>query len=167
MSRRLAALAALIALSGAGTAAAQEAAPAAQRAAAPKPKPGVRFTLTRDTTLVGIDTTGGKIQYSREVFHYAGGSRDPFQTLIATGGMGPGINDLRLAAVTYDPVYGRSVAIVSEIKGGKIHRLRRGDSVGRLRVLQIRRYEVVFQIEELGFERQVVLSLQRQPEASP
>ncbi len=124
-------------------------------------------TMHRDTSLVGIDTTGGKVEYRREVYHYTGGSRDPFQTLITASGVGPGIGDLRLVSVTYDPVYGRSVAIVREIKGDRIHRLRRGDTVGRLRVLQIREYEVVFQIEEFGFERQAVLTLQRQAEASP
>ncbi|MGA2382201.1 MAG: hypothetical protein ABSG61_02095 [Gemmatimonadales bacterium] len=138
----------------------------AQAQAHPAPKP-VAAGMHRDTSLVGIDTTGGKVEYTREVFHYAGGSRDPFQTLITSGGVGPGIADLRLVSITYDAVYGRSVAIVIETKGEKIHRLHRGDTVGRLRVLQIRQYEVVFQIEELGFERQAVLTLQRQAEASP
>jgi hypothetical protein len=141
--------------------------PAGARAQArPGAKPGAP-TMRRDTSLVGIDTTGGKVEYRRETFHYTGGSRDPFQTLIATSGVGPGLNDLRLVSITYDPVYGRSVAIVVETKGDVIHRLHRGDTVGRLRVLQIRQYEVVFQIEEFGFERQAVLTLQRQPEASP
>lgn len=141
--------------------------PSAARAQArPAPKP-VLPGMRRDTSLVGIDTTGGKVEYRREVFHYTGGSRDPFQTLITSGGVGPGIADLRLVAISYDPVYGRSVAIVREVKGSKIHRLHRGDTVGRLRVLQIRQYEVVFQIEEFGFERQAVLTLQRQAEASP
>jgi hypothetical protein len=133
-------------------------------------RPGAKPVLPgmhRDTSLVGIDTTGGKVEYRRESFHYTGGSRDPFQTLITSGGVGPGINDLRVVSITYDPVYGRSVAIVRETKGDKIHRLHRGDTVGRLRVLQIREYEVVFQIEEFGFERQAVLTLQRQAEASP
>jgi len=136
------------------------------QAAHPGPKP-VLPGMRRDTSLVGIDTTGGKVEYRREVFHYTGGSRDPFQTLITSGGVGPGIADLRLVAISYDPTYGRSVAIVREVKGDKIHRLHRGDTVGRLRLLQIRQYEVVFQIEEFGFERQAVLTLQRQAEASP
>jgi hypothetical protein len=139
---------------------------AAAQGARPAPKP-VYSSMRRDTSLTGIDTSGGKVEYRREVFHYAGGSRDPFQTLITVGGVGPGIADLRLVSITYDPTYGRSVAIVREIKGERIHRLHRGDTVGRLRVLQIRQYEVVFQIEEFGFERQAVLTLQRQAEASP
>lgn len=155
-------LAALLLAAAALPSAAQ--AQASPARSAPKPVlPGMR----RDTSLVGIDTTGGKVEYRREVFHYTGGSRDPFQTLITSGGVGPGIADLRLVAISYDPVYGRSVAIIREIRGDKVHRLHRGDTVGRLRLLQIRQYEVVFQIEEFGFERQAVLTLQRQAEASP
>lgn len=136
-------------------------------AAAQQPAAKPARALSRDTSLAGIDTTGGKVQYSREVFHYTGGSRDPFQTLIASSAVRPTIDDLRLVSVIFDPRYGRSVAVVRETPGDKIHRLRRGDTVGRLRVLQIRQYEVVFQIEEFGFERQVVLALQRQAEANP
>lgn len=159
MTRTLCALAALLL--------AATALPSGARAQArPGGKPGLP-SMRRDTSLVGIDTTGGKVEIRREVFHYTGGSRDPFQTLITRGGVGPGIADLRLVSITYDPVYGRSVAIVIETKGEKIHRMHRGDTVGRLRLLQIRQYEVVFQIEEFGFERQAVLTLQRQAEASP
>ncbi len=136
----------------------------AQAAAGAKPS---RPMIHRDTSLVGIDTTGGKVEYRREVFHYGGGSRDPFLTLITSSDVRPTLNDLRLVSIIYDPRYGRSVAVVREAPGDKIHRLKRGDTVGRLRVLQIRQYEVVFQIEEFGFERQEVLSLQRQAEANP
>ncbi len=158
MNRTLCALAALLLAAALPCGALAQARPAA--------KPGLP-SLRRDTSLVGIDTTGGKVEYRREVFHYTGGSRDPFQTLITSGGVGPGINDLRVVSITYDPTYGRSVAIVIETKGERIHRLHRGDTIGRLRVLQIRQYEVVFQIEEFGFERQAVLTLQRQAEANP
>jgi hypothetical protein len=138
---------------------------------APAQQPGARTaartTLRRDTSLAGIDTTGGKVSYSREVFHYSGGARDPFQTLISSSAVRPTIDDLRLVSIIFDARYGRSVAVVREMPGDKVHRLRRGDMIGRLRVLQIRRYEVVFQIEEFGFERQVVLALQRQAEENP
>ncbi len=146
-----------VAVLGVGTAAAQAAKPAA---------PG-RPMVRRDTSLAGIDTTGGKVAYRREVFHYTGGSRDPFQTLMTSGDVRPMLSDLRLVSIIYDATYGRSVAVVREEPGDKIHRLRRGDVIGRLRVLHIRQYEVVFQVEEFGFERQEVLSLQRQVEANP
>ncbi len=140
-------------------------APAA--AQAPKPAPGARPMVRRDTSLAGIDTTGGKVEYKREVFHYTGGSRDPFQTLMTSSDVRPMLSDLRLVSVIYDPTYGRSVAVLREQPGDRIHRVRRGDVLGRLKVLQIRQYEVVFQIEEFGFERQEVLTLQRQVEANP
>ncbi len=162
MTRRPLLLAVLVALAAALPP------PAQAQGARPAARPGARPMMRRDTSLIGIDTTGGKVEYRREVFHYGGGSRDPFLTLITSGGVGPSLNDLRLVSVTYDPVYGRSVAIVRETKNSRIHRLHRGDTVGRLRVLQIRQYEVVFQIEEFGFERQVVMTLQRQAaEATP
>jgi hypothetical protein len=151
-------------LLGSGLLALLVAPPAPAQQAAAKP---ARPALHRDTSLAGIDTTGGKVSYSREVFHYTGGARDPFQTLITSSAVRPTIDDLRLVSVIFDPRYGRSVAIVRETPGDKLHRLRRGDMVGRLRVLQIRQYEVVFQIEEFGFERQVVLALQRQAEENP
>jgi hypothetical protein len=97
----------------------------------------------------------------REIFRYAGGTRDPFESLIATSDVGPMIGDLRLVSITYDPRYGNSVAVVRAARDPRPIRLHRGDTVGRLRVIQIRQYEVVFQIEEFGFERQETLTLRR------
>jgi hypothetical protein len=99
--------------------------------------------------------------YRREVFRFGGGSRDPFTSLIATADVGPMISDLRLVSITYDPRYGNSVAVVRAARDPRPIRLHRGDTVGRMRVIQIRQYEVVFQIEEFGFERQEVLTLRR------
>lgn len=103
-----------------------------------------------------------RVEYRREVFSYQGGTRDPFQTLISSGDVRPTIDDLSLVSIAYDP-RGNSVAVVREAitNGTKTHRLRRGNQIGRLRVIQIRQREVVFQIEEFGFERQQVLSFPR------
>jgi hypothetical protein len=144
----------MLALVGATPAAAQAKKPAT---------PAVR----EDTSMVDIDTAGGKLIYQREVFHYASGARDPFQTLLSSSAVRPTLQDLTLVSILYDPHYGRSVAVVHEAPGDKIYRLQRGDTIGRLHVLQIREYEVVFQIEEFGFERQEVLSLHKQAEANP
>jgi len=100
-------------------------------------------------------------EYRREIFRYPGGTRDPFESLIASRDVGPIISDLRLVSVTYDPRYGNSVAVVRAARDPRPIRLHRGDTVGRLRVIQIRQYEVVFQIEEFGFERQETLTLRR------
>ena len=100
------------------------------------------------------------IDYRREVYNYQGGARDPFGSLLTTNASQTSISDLRLVSIVYDP-QGGSIAMVRDRNAPRPYKLRRGDSVGRLRVIQIRQYEVVFQVEEFGFERQEVLSLPR------
>jgi hypothetical protein len=122
--------------------------------------PAQRPSAQRPAADTSADTL--RIEYRREVFSYQGGSRDPFLTLITSGDVRPTIDDLSLVSIAYDP-RGNSVAVVREAiaNGTKTHRLRRGNQIGRLRVIQIRQREVVFQIEEFGFERQQVLSFPR------
>jgi hypothetical protein len=120
-----------------------------------RPAPGQPSDAVPDTVT--------KIDYRREVFSYQGGSRDPFQSLVTSSDVRPTIGDLRVVSIVYD-ARGNSVAIVREANNPRPHRLRRGDQIGRLRVVQIRPYEVVFQVEEFGFERQETLTLTR-PEA--
>jgi hypothetical protein len=135
----------------AGAAASDTAARAAARPAAP------RAGLIHSS----LPDSARPPELRREVFRYGGGPRDPFVSLIATSDVGPMISDLRLVSITYDPRYGNSVAVVRAARDTRPIRLHRGDTVGRLRVIQIRQYEVVFQIEEFGFERQEVLTLRR------
>jgi hypothetical protein len=137
---------------------------AQQRPARPQTPPAPA-AQRRDTARARSDTVP-RVEYWREVYSYGGGPRDPFQPLIMTGEVGPEIDELRLVAVAYDPRYGNSVAIIRQEGNPRAHRLRRGDPLGRLRVIEIRQYEVVFQIEEFGFERQEVLSLSRPTEAN-
>ncbi len=142
--------AALAALLAPAALAAQQQRPAAAR-------PAARDTASADTSL--------RIEYRREVYNYRGGARDPFRSLAATNAVGPQINDLRVVSIVYDARGGRSVAVVRDVNNPRSYRVRRGDQVGRLRVVQIRQYEVVFQVEEFGFERQETLRLSR-PEAN-
>ena len=101
----------------------------------------------------------------REVFTFQGGGRDPFVSLLKTGDVRPMISDLKLVAVVYDDRYSaRSVAVLRDVTTGKRYRAKAGDVIGRLRVTQIRPREVVFTIQEFGFERQQSLSLARQEE---
>jgi hypothetical protein len=101
------------------------------------------------------------IVYNREVYNYQGAARDPFASLLTDASAQTSINDLRLVSVLYDPRGGRSIAVIRDKNRASPHRLRVGQSIGRLRVIQIRPYEVVFQLEEFGFERQEVLTLTR------
>jgi hypothetical protein len=59
------------------------------------------------------------------------------------------------------------VAVFREKKDGKRYKLRTGDQVGRSRLVQIRERDVVFTIEDFGFERQETLSLRKQEDVIP
>jgi hypothetical protein len=104
----------------------------------------------------------------RESFTYAGGARDPFASLINAKSTGPELVDLQLVGIYQDVrSNANSVAIVREKKDGKRHKLRTGDQIGRLRVAQIRAKDVVFTVEDFGFERQETLSLRKQEDVTP
>jgi hypothetical protein len=114
-------------------------------------------------TAAPVDTA--PLTLVREVFTFQGGGRDPFVSLFKSGDIRPMITDLKLVAVVYDDRYSaRSVAVLRDITNGKRYRAKTGDLIGRLRVTQIRPREVVFTIQEFGFERQQTLSLARQEE---
>ena len=118
----------------------------------------------RDTT-VRLDTTVAATSLLREVFAYEGGGRDPFMSLLRSGEVRPLISDLKLTTIVYDGRFAaRSVAILRDITNRRIYRVKTGDIVGRLKVTQIRPREVVFTVQEFGFERQETLSLTKQEE---
>ena len=111
------------------------------------------------------DTTARQqpIMLLREVFAYEGGGRDPFMSLLKSGDVRPLISDLKLTTVVYDGrLASRSVAVLRDITNRRIYRVKAGDIIGRLKVTQIRPREVVFTVQEFGFERQETLSLARQ-----
>ncbi|HXQ28984.1 MAG TPA: hypothetical protein VN848_06910 [Gemmatimonadales bacterium] len=101
----------------------------------------------------------------REVFSYEGGGRDPFVSLLKSGDIRPLISDLKLVGVYYDsrfPV--RSVAVLRDITNGKRYRAKTGDVMGRLKVREIQPRQIVFTVQEFGFERQESLQLAKQEE---
>jgi hypothetical protein len=101
----------------------------------------------------------------REVFAYEGGGRDPFMSLLKSGDVRPLISDLKLTTVVYDGRFAsRSVAVLRDITNRRIYRVKTGDILGRVKVTQIRPREVVFTVQEFGFERQETLSLAKQEE---
>ena len=103
----------------------------------------------------------------REAYSYGGGTRDPFQSLVNNKDAGPELSDLQLVGVYQDVrSAANSVAIVKDKKSTKRYKLRTGDQVGRLRVAQIRPKDVVFTIEDFGFERQETLSLRKQEDVT-
>jgi len=99
----------------------------------------------------------------REVFSYEGGGRDPFLSLLKSGDIRPLLSDLRLVGVYYDGRYpARSVAVLRDVTNRKVYRVKPGNVIGRLKATTIRPREIVFTVQEFGFERQESLQLAKQ-----
>lgn len=104
----------------------------------------------------------------RETFAYTGGSRDPFESLLDMAAAGPELPDLQLVAIYQDLAYNsNSVALLRDRTNDRRFKLRVGDQLGRLKVAQIRQKDVVFIVEDFGFERQETLSLTKREEETP
>jgi hypothetical protein len=109
-----------------------------------------------------------EIEVMRETFAYAGGTRDPFNSLINIGKMGPEVADLDLVGVYQDlRLPSNSMVVLREKVTTKRHKMRVGDQLGRARLVQIRPRDAVFMIKDFGFERQETLSLRKQEVETP
>ena len=109
-----------------------------------------------------------EIEVMRETFAYAGGTRDPFASLIDGTSTGPEIGDLDLVGVYQDlRSTGNSVVVLREKATAKRHKMRVGDQLGRARLVQIRPRDAVFTIRDFGYERQETLSLRKQEVETP
>jgi hypothetical protein len=109
-----------------------------------------------------------EMEMFRETFAYSGAARDPFNSLLNMAKNGPELADLQLVGIYQNlRAPSASIAVFREKDGGKRHKLRAGDQVGRSRLVQIRDRDVVFMIEDFGFERQETLSLRKQEDVTP
>jgi hypothetical protein len=109
-----------------------------------------------------------EIEVMRETFAYAGGTRDPFASLINGSSSGPEIGDLDLVGVYQDlRSSSNSIVVLREKATAKRHKMRVGDQLGRARLVQIRPRDAVFTIRDFGFERQETLSLRKQEVETP
>jgi hypothetical protein len=109
-----------------------------------------------------------EIDVMRETFAYAGGTRDPFASLINVDKNGPEIADLDLVGVYLDlRTPSNTVVVLREKASAKRHKMRVGDELGRARLVQIRARDAVFKIQDFGFERQETLSLRKQEVETP
>ncbi len=112
--------------------------------------------------------SGGSEGLVREVFSYAGGPRDPFESLLSVQSSGPELPDLTLVAIYLDEQMSRnSVAVLRERLSNRRYNVRPGDQLGRLRVLSIARKDVTFVLDDFGTERQETLSLRKPEEVNP
>lgn len=143
----------VVALLAAGSLAAQ---------AKPKPAPAAKPEIATADTTRRVDSTAAPVLV-REVFSYEGGGRDPFLSLLKSGDIRPLLSDLKLVGIYYDSRYpARSVAVLRDVTNNKIYRVKPGAIVGRLRATTIRPREIVFTVQEFGFERQESLQLAKQ-----
>ena len=148
--------------------------PAAAKAPAPA---AAKDNVTRtDSMPQAVDQTAWadsvhkakETEMYRETFAYSGSIRDPFNSLLNMAKAGPELADLQLVGIYQNMrVPSGSVAVFREREGGKRHKLRAGDQLGRSRVVQIRDRDVVFIVEDFGFERQETLSLRKQEDVTP
>jgi hypothetical protein len=123
---------------------------------------------TADSVRTDSLRQAGETEVLRETFTYGGANRDPFVSLIDLPTEGPEFGDLSLVGVYLDLRYaGNSIAVVRDRAANKRYNVRVGDRIGRLKIAQIRQRDVVFTIEDLGFERQETLSLRKQEEQNP
>jgi hypothetical protein len=111
--------------------------------------------------------------FAREVFEYPTfARRNPFQALTGDEG-GPQFAQLRLLGVYYSPTPSMSMAVVGtstatlsadgatvSVEPGRSWYLRIGQSVGNIRVVDIRRAEVVVEVNEFGLTQQHVMQLE-------
>ena len=104
----------------------------------------------------------------RESFAYGGGARDPFASLIDLKATGPELSNLQLVGIYLDVAStDNSVAVLREKDSGKRYKLHVGDQLGRMQVVDIAAKDVVFRIEDFGYERQETLSLRKQEDMTP
>lgn len=97
--------------------------------------------------------------YEREVFSYRGaGRRDPFEPLTQDNQMGPRFEELSLQGIIYSDVPRESVALLSGNED-RVFRVRVGDVLGNIRVIEIGPTRVVMAVENFGTIRQEILEM--------
>ncbi len=130
--------------------------------------PGTDTVTVAEAALADSIQKSREIEVMRETFAYAGGSRDPFASLINGSATGPEIADLDLVGVYQDlRSSDNSVVVLREKATAKRHKMRVGDQLGRARLVQIRPRDAVFTVRDFGFERQETLSLRKQEVETP
>jgi hypothetical protein len=106
--------------------------------------------------------------FDREVFVYPQYQRrNPFSPLISGDAAGPRFEGLQLLGVIYSTDPAKSVALFGPRVGqaapetATTYRVRRGDQLGNIRILQIQETRVVVEIEEFGMREQRIMEMQR------
>ncbi len=109
--------------------------------------------------------------FEREVFVYPQYQRrDPFRALTRARDSGPRFEEMALVGVVYSPSPELSIALLGpriqgsggeQGGGGRTYRLRRGESLGNFRILEIQPSRIVVQVDEFGLTEQRIMELRR------
>jgi Tfp pilus assembly protein PilP len=120
-----------------------------------------RVEQGRDTTAVQMMVGGLDLSMQREVFSYAmRGRRDPMVSLMNTDDVRPLISEVKIISIVYDEDGNNHQAVLLNTVDKKTrYRVKVGQMLGRLRVTQINRQDIVFTLNEFGFSRQERLSI--------
>ena len=130
--------------------------------AAAKPKPVIRHRPFDTMAAAGMRPL------VRETYSYEGGSRDPFQPLIAPVERGPELADLRLVAILYDdrdPA--GSIATFRDIGNDRRYTLTPGQRLGRISVVSVGRNTVKLREDDFGTARDQTYALRKPEDAKP
>ncbi|UCC49486.1 MAG: hypothetical protein JSV41_04780 [Gemmatimonadota bacterium] len=118
----------------------------------------------QDTTRATGQAGQSDVIYRREKFVYpTDNRRDPFISLLTLEDAGPQFENLDLVGIIFGGSHG-SVATLIDRATNKRFRLRRGDSAGNARVVEIRPDAVVFQVSQFGVTRSETLRIRREEE---
>lgn len=108
------------------------------------------------------------VPLSRETYEWAGGSRDPFASVLDRADIGPELADLDVVSIYYiQTAPSTSVAVLRDRVSNKNYTVREGERLGRARATDIRAKEVSFTIDDYGTPRQVTLALRKREDIKP
>ena len=124
---------------------------------------------TQEDTVQVQRPDSATLVFEREIFLYPRYQRrNPFAPLVTGDAVGPRFEGLQVLGILYSPQPGASVALfgpraeqTAEPEAMQTYRVRRGDQLGNVRILQIQETRVVVEIEEFGMTEQRIMELQR------
>ncbi len=122
-----------------------------------------------------VEEPEAELAFEREVFNYPTfARRNPFEPLLASTDGGPRWEGMRLEGIVFDADPRFSIAILSSgrtnVRGanveadpsgtvGQMARLRVGERWGNIRIIEIRKDNVLIEVEEFGLTEQRTMRL--------
>ena len=147
------------------------------------PSLAAQQSVSRAVTPVSAEEPEAELAFEREVFSYPTfARRNPFEPLLASTEGGPRWEGMRLEGVVFDADPRFSIAILSSgrarVRGaaaspdpsgsvGQMARLRVGERWGNIRVLEIRKNNVLIEVEEFGLTEQREMRLPARGQGGP